>query len=662
MTKKSAKPKRIRPTSNEYEQISWHTVYTSRWFVPLVLAFCLCILLSFRQINDPDIGFHLRGGQWMTENMRFHATDVFTYTVNQNEYIAMYWLYQILLFAAFSLTGYSGLTFLNVLLLFFIFYLVLYRMKSAGVPVWLASLTLFSAVVAMEFRFLYRPEIITWCSMLLMLIVLDEYFFYRRNRLFWLPVIQVFWVNLHGLFILGWIIIAAYFISILIHKKVFDKTFLKWSIISVLVSFINPYFLRGIAFPFYLFTRLQGSNIFKMMITELNSPWAIETMGSKSLFLTAPLHWSYLISATSLLLIIATFKRRKIHEYLLWAAFLFLSSTTVRNVPLFVIIAIQITAVSLVNIAVWIRQRLRKHGLFNKIKQISPVVVSLFIGLLCLRVMTNAYYLTNNRANNFGIGLDRHAHPAGAADFINDNRLQGRVLNDLNSGSWLIWQIPQPVFIDGRLEVMQETFFHEYLSSFAENGLHKILRKYNPQLVTFEYGSALNWRHQLADMPEWRIIYVDEKSVIYAHQDYAAPIQSLNFAELLAQRDIDTTIGDADVWHALRISSKSKVASFFEGFFRRKSYAELLPMKLALFAYENDEFRVSELLFLHLLRKTASHAYQVYFNLGAVYYRSEDYEKALYCYERVLELDPKNGYAQKYKNDITQIMIRRGAF
>jgi tetratricopeptide (TPR) repeat protein len=598
----------------------------------------------------------------MTENMNVHANDAFTYTVNQNEYIAMYWLYQIVLFAAFSLTGYTGLTFLNVLLLSFIFYLVFYRMKSTGVPVWLASVTLFSAVVAMEFRFLYRPEIATWCCMLLMLIVLDEYFFDRRNRLFWLPVIQIFWVNLHGLFILGWVIIVAYFISILIHKKVFDKTFFKWSVISVLVSFINPYFFRGVVFPFYLFTRLQGSNIFKMMITELNSPWAIGTMGSKSLFLTAPIHWYYLISVTSLLFIIATYKRRKLHEYLLWTAFLFLSVTAVRNIPLFVIIAIQITAVSLIDIVAWIKQKLKNRRLFTKIKQISPVIVSLFIGLLCLRVMTNAHYLANNRANNFGVGLDRHAHPVGAADFINVNRLQERVLNDLNSGSWLIWQITQPVFIDGRLEVMQESFFEEYLSSFAENGLYKILREYNPRLITFEHGSALNWHHQLANMPEWRIIYVDEKSVIYTRQDYAVPIQSFSFTELLAQRDIDTTIDDAGVWQVLHTPVQSKTTNFLEGFFKRKSYSELLPMNLALFAYMNDEFRVSELIFLQLLKQTDSHAYQIYFNLGAVYYRREDYEKALYCYERVLDLDPKNGYAQKYKNDITEIIIQRDAF
>jgi hypothetical protein len=398
-----------------------------------------------------------------------------------------------------------------------------------------------------------------------------------------------------------------------------------------------------------------------MMITELNSPWAIETMGSKSLFLTAPIHWYYLIAVTSLLLIIVTYRNRKLHEYILWAAFLFLSASAVRNVPLFAIIAIQITAVSLVDIAAWIKPKLKGRALFNPIRQAAPVIVSLFIALLCLRVITNAHYLANNRANNFGIGLDRYAHPVGAADYINTNRLQGRVLNDLNSGSWLIWQTSQPVFIDGRLEVMQEPFFHEYLGSFTEKGLRGIILKYNPRLIIFDHGSALNWRHQLANMPEWRIIYVDEKSAIYAAHDYALSLPSLDFTELLAQRDIDTKISETAVWKILHTSSKSKVINFFEGFFRRQSYSELQPMALALFAYMNDEFRVSELIFLELLKNTDSHTYQIYFNLGAVYYRSEDHEKAIYCYEKVLELDPNNEYAQKYKNDITKTIKQRGS-
>lgn len=656
MTKKRSGPGSVRSTKNEHRTVSWHAIITSRWIIPLCLVFTFGILLATRQISDPDIGFHLRGGQWMIENMKFHSHDVFTYTVNGNEYVAMYWLYQIILYGIFYFSGYMGLTLFNALLIALVLFLILWRIKSARVPVWLGALALFATILAIEFRFLYRPEVVTWCLLLLTLILLDQYYYQRRNYLYLLPLIQLIWTNFHGLFILGWLVAAAYFISIWIHRRSLDRKFLKWSMVSVAASFVNPYFLKGIAFPFYLFTRLQSSNIFKPMISEFQSPWTIKTMGAGSLFLTAPLHWYYLISIVSILLLFITHRRRRSHEYILWAMFFYLSASVVRNVPLFIIVAIQIAAVSAKDIIQWAGPRIKRQRLWANITRMVPVVFSALIILLGLRIVTNAYYLDDNRAVNFGAGLDCSAHPVGAADFLNKNGLDGRLLNDLNSGSWLIWQIPQPVFIDGRLEVMKEAFFQEYLRSFADNGLKNMINKYHPRLIVFDHAAVLNWRRQLIDLAGWHIIYLDDKSVIYAHESYAPPGIHLSFPELLTQRGIDTTITDAEVWSVLQKKSESKLTIFLDGFAKRRNYSDLLPMNLALFAYEIGEFRAAEQLFLDLMKNSVYYSYEVHFNLGAVYFRRGDYEKALYCYSRVLQLDRDNSYAKKYINSLRRLI------
>ncbi|UCG31305.1 MAG: tetratricopeptide repeat protein [candidate division WOR-3 bacterium] len=634
--------------------------HASRWLIPLSLVFVFVVLLAARQIGDPDIGFHLRGGQWILENGRFHSTDVFTYTVNHNEYIAMYWLYQVILYVLFSVSGYIGLTSLNILFITSVFSLLLYRLRQAGVYTWISTFTLFACAVAIEFRFLYRPEIITWIMLILTLTILDQYFVHRRNYLFWLPVIQLFWVNLHGLFILGWFITATYFVSDWVHRKSFDKKMFKWSLISLGASLINPYLTRGLAFPFYLFTRLRGSNIFKPLITEFQSPWTTKMMGSDSFFLTAPLHWYYLLSILGFLLIVLTYRKRRLHEYLLWGTFFYLSVTAVRNVPLFMLVAVQIAAVSLHEVIQRVKLRSCHIPALNKISCVVPIAFAVLVMLLGLRITTNAYYMDNGRAIKFGIGLDRSAHPLGATKFLNKEKLSARILNDLNSGSWLIWQIPQPVFIDGRLEVMQEAFFREYLSSFTDDGLAKIIRKYHPGLILFEHATALNWRRQLADLPEWRIIFLDEKSAIYARQGYATSTPAIEFVELVAQRGIDTLLSEDETWEILHEETSYKREGFYEGFIDRKTYAEVMPMRIALFAYWSDEFRAAELLLLDMLRKTPYHAYEILFNLGAVYYRTGEYEKALFCYGRVLHLDKSNRYARKYRQEILQLLRERG--
>ena len=656
MTKKRRGPAHKRAATTDLRTISWHTIFVSKWIIPLCIVFVFGILLATRQIADPDIGFHLRGGQWMIENMKFHSYDVFTYTVNGNEYIALYWLYQIILYGIFSLSSYIGLTIFNVLLLAVIFFLVFLRMKSARVPLGFATFSLFTTILAIEFRFLYRPEIITWCMLLLMLIVLDQYHSRRRNLLYLLPVMQLIWVNSHGLFILGWIIIAAYFISVWVHEKCFDTRLFKWFAASLAASFINPYFFRGIAFPFYLYTRLHSSNIFNPMISEFQSPWIMKTMGTNSLFLTAPLHWYYLISVISLILLLVTYRKRRLHEYLLWAAFFYLSATVVRNVPLFIFVAIQLVAISLRDIFPGIRSRIEQTRISFKILHPIPQIFSVFVILLGLRVVTNAYYLDDNRAINFGAGLDRHAHPIVAADFLKQNRLAARLLNDLNSGSWFIWQLPQPVFIDGRLEVMKESFFSEYLRSFTESGLESLITKYRPQLIVFDHAAALNWTRQLTEMNDWHILHLDEKSVVYGHNSYAPSELYLDFPNWLAHRGLDATISDSEVWNILKKETPSKVTGFLEGFTKQRNYGSMLPLNLALFAYGIGESRTAEILFLDIMRNSVYYSYEVHFNLGAVYYRRGDYEKALYCYDRVLQMDRDNAYAKKYISSIKRLI------
>lgn len=641
---KKRNPSRIR------EPISWSTIVSSNWFLPLVCTFLLIIVLALRLIADVDLGFHLRGGQWMLENHSFHRTDVYTYTVNQNEYIAMYWLYQILIYAIYTVTGYAGLVILNTLLITFVFFLVFMRMKAAGISLALSVLTLLPAVLATEIRFSMRPEVVTWIFILLVLIVLDQYVYHKKNYLFWLVVIQILWVNFHGLFILGWVLTGTYFVSHWIHARRFDKTLLMWSVISVCSSIINPYFLKGVSFPFYLFTRLQSTNIFRYVISELKSPWIISAAQNVSFFPAVSVYAYYAITFVGLILVILTYKKRRLHEYLLFAAFFYLSYAAIRNIPLFVVVVIHIIALSLRDSGIIFRERLQRIQLPNFLQTSFPICFVVVLVLFTARVTTNAYYLSSGRANEFGAGLSVYSHPTGAAEFIKQNNLFGRVLNDLNTGSWFIWTIPQPVFIDGRLEVIQEDFFTRYLQSFSDGGLQKLVERYNPQLIAFNYAVTIKWCNQLQKMPDWRLIYWDEKTVLYAHKDYAQQIPALQFLDVLHEKNVDTTLTDQEIWKTLRRPGVPRFARWLQGFFKKQTYPYDLPMKMGIFAHQNGEYRAAELCYATFLQRSTYNWYEVYFNLGSLYYTSGDYEKMLYCYKRALEENPDNALARKRVN------------
>ncbi len=49
--------------------------------------------------------------------------------------------------------------------------------------------------------------------MILTLLVLDLRLDHNRNFLYLLPLFQLFWVNIEGLFILGWVVLGAYLLT-----------------------------------------------------------------------------------------------------------------------------------------------------------------------------------------------------------------------------------------------------------------------------------------------------------------------------------------------------------------------------------------------------------------------------------------------------------------
>jgi len=80
-------------------------------------------------------------------------------------------------------------------------------------------------------------------------------------------------------------------------------------------------------------------------------------------------------------------------------------------------------------------------------------------------------------------------------------------------------------------------------------------------------------------------------------------------------------------------------------------------MKMAIFAYQNNEFRPAELLYLNFLKKTGGTLYEVYFNLGSLYYRQHAFKKTLYCYERVIYEHPENTLAQQRITELKRKLL-----
>jgi len=607
--------------------------------VPLCLVGILVVVFSLRQLSDADLGFHLKGGKWIIENKAFPSNDTYTYTVSQNEYIDLHWFFQVLLYGIYSMTGYSGLSIYNMLLAVILFGLLFYRNRIYKVHPAVDILLLFTGLICIQSRIIMRPEMFTYIFLTLYFIILDNYTILNKNKLWMLPVVMLLWVNSQGLFILGWFVAGIYIIENYYRNKKFDKQLVTWTSATVVASFFNPYFFKGVAFPFYLFTRFNKDNVFNNIV-EFKSVFESPDNMTQDFILF------YILTGFFAVAVLFTLKRRRLVEYFAGLAFIYLGFTAIRNIPLFVITMLPFTGLALTQAIESIPKR-KFRFINNKNLYYSTIVISVIVLIIVIRLFSNAWYTDRRMTFKTGLGLDKYQQPVEATDFIKENLPEGKILNDLNTGGWLTWALDRPTFIDGRLEVMREEFYMEFLKLHREGGLKDAVTKYQPEIIIFDYEANIHWIIQLTEMPEWKIMYLDEIVAVFAKESALDNQEAYDFNNLLKRRNIEMISDNGKVWNILRSEKVSSIDHWFSGFYKKTQYLNPEYLKTGTFADLYGHLEVAERLYLEFVKKDGKRYYQIFRNLGLLYLKTEQYNKALYCWKLMLDHEPVNQMAIK---------------
>jgi tetratricopeptide (TPR) repeat protein len=628
-------------TEKELAQIhvapKWKEYFHSKWALPFIVVTIFITILSLRLLSDPDLGFHLKAGKWIVENGSFPSKDTFTYTVNNNDYTDLHWLFQISVFLPYSIISYKGLSIVVCLLSLWLLFLLLKRQRMLNIPLGVTSVLLFAAYLIIEPRIVLRPEMFTYIFITFMLLLLDGYYYFGKKQLFFLPIIMLLWCNMHALFILGFVLIGAYFISIYLRDKKADRYFLLWMIVSVAVCFINPYFYKGFTFPLELFSRFDSNNIYNQHIKEFISFFNLDHFTAKDIIFI-------IYFVITILLVLFTLMKRKWHEFILIAVFLYLALISIRNIPLFTIIALPISAKAIKDVIEYFRNK----KVFKSASWIEKSVYYLLIivpVLLMFRLFTNAYYIGESSFSKTGIGINDYQHPTAASEFLVQHKLDGRIINSIGFGGWLEWSIPQPVFIDGRLEVMKEDLYNEVVKSWS-GGLKDLIAKYQPKLIVYSYLKYYPWTKQLAAMPDWRLIYVDGNTAIFASTDYAKNIPSFDISSLTKTYNLIQYNNEQEKIEVLSGITPNRFTTWMEGFYKPEDFQAKSLLNLATFCLQMKEYVTAESLFLEILKRTEGRDYLVYYALAEIYVATAQNDKAEVCYHKILSFNPKDKTAR----------------
>ncbi len=217
----------------------------------LVSFLILTFLLGAFPLKDVDYYWHLRTGDLIRQTGQVPHTDIFTFTAPPNTpWIDLHWLFQVAIswgrehggIVALNLAK-CGITCVAMLLLL--------TSRRRDWPLWAMLLAWLPALLVLSGRMYIRPETLSLLYLSMFLAIIS-----RWDRLPWLafllPIVQVAWVNSHGLFVFGPIIWSSGSLtprrdwgSAARSERSSPRTAPPASLATGAACLINPYFLTG---------------------------------------------------------------------------------------------------------------------------------------------------------------------------------------------------------------------------------------------------------------------------------------------------------------------------------------------------------------------------------------------------------------------------------
>jgi tetratricopeptide (TPR) repeat protein len=270
--KQTPVPRRSTPIEEPPGRSSWRARLLDGGLIALFLT--LTFLLGAFPLKDTDFYWHLRTGDWIRQTGWVPRTDLFTFSRVGVPWIDLHWIFQIGISWVYQQGGIVALTVAKCCITC-VAMLVLVSARRREWPVWVIVLAWLPALLVLGGRMYVRPETLTLLYLSLFLAILFRWDRHPLLALLFLPVIQVAWVNSHGLFVLGPIVLVFGLIDAALRFGFFDPERKKWwrtilaaTLLTGAACFVNPYFITGALYPLEL-AGTMGNPIFSRNIAEL---------------------------------------------------------------------------------------------------------------------------------------------------------------------------------------------------------------------------------------------------------------------------------------------------------------------------------------------------------------------------------------------------------
>ncbi len=499
-----------------------------RWILPslsdavFIALFFRVLFLGSQLFNDPDAGMHIRMGVDMLSSWKVPRVDVYSFTSQGLPYLDHEWLSQAVFGSVYAVGGLTAVVIFSSLIIAVTFALLFHLLCREGRTLWSALGVTLLAIAASSPSLSARPHVFTILLALVFFSIVRSHARDRSPRRLWVLLpLMVLWANLHGGFVMGFIIVGAFCIGaggVAVVGKREDRTnaraefrHLAAILIGLLVAAMcNPWGPKLLLFPF----RLVGQDYAIDHIQEWRSPDFHEDRVTELLILG--------------IFLIAILSRRlpSMGEILCILAFVHLSLFAVRNVPLLAMISSFALSGGFEDIVTRpIFSRLRPVGIWLSGKSREILAQSerarghLLPVVVALGVLTSLTIGGGRIGPVFGpYELSPKRYPVEAFAFFEKEQLadRGNLFHAYFYGGYWIFKkgADARVFIDGRQDPYPAQVVKGYFKiSGSDPRWREIMDKYRIGVVVFQTNSSLS--ALLSEDSEWALIYSDPVASIF---------------------------------------------------------------------------------------------------------------------------------------------------
>lgn len=478
----------------------------------ILLLWLSVFFISKINLTSSDLGRHVKNGEEVvkglkTGNYKVLNINYYSYTATDFEFVNHHWGTGVIYYLVCKFFGFVGLSLLNILL-FYTAFLLFFKLseKIAGFRV-----TFLVSIVVIPFlseRVEVRPETFSYFFFAVFFNIVYRFIFLKLNKkwLYLLPVLTLFWVNLHIYFFLGFLVLSVFLVSEIVKKSrnmVIIKDLSAVLLTCFAVSFINPLGYKIALFPLKIFTN------YEYRIVENQSIYFLEKLG----FISNPNFLLYklltLAIVISFIILFAKKKELKLPFILFTLIFGIMAFFSIRNFTIFGLILIPILSF---NISELIKEM---NWLNSEFYFLTSLL--LFVSLLLLTASHNKLF-----TGEFGIG--EMPGVQNSAQFFIQNNIKGPIFNNYDIGSYLVFHLfpKEKVFVDNRPEAYPVGFFKDvYIPMQESNDVwKKVDAKYNFNSIFFMRNDMTPWAQEFLvriakDDEEWVPVYFDSYSIIF---------------------------------------------------------------------------------------------------------------------------------------------------